>query len=473
MSESNSGRTIKLLKDIGIYAIGNLGSKLVTFMLVPLYTHYIKPDAYGYYDICLTAVFILMPFLSLQLRDGGFRFLIEAKDGERKRAIITFVYKTLFLNSLITITLGIISAFFLSLEYLGLLIALLIAMSIYEVVIQVIRGLGYTKHFVASGIISAFLIGIFSLIFVVWLDMQIEGIFLANILARLLTILILEIRLKILLRYFRYRFNDKAVNKEIIKYCLPLLPGTICWWLVGSSNKFFIEHYLGLDQNGLYAVALKFTAILETIAFIFYQAWQETAIRQYDSKDRDRYFSKIFNNYLYILGTLVILFPFVLKLNYFWLVDSAYNSSAQYLFPLSISAMIYSLAAFFDMGYQCSKRTIYTLPGIALAAIVNIIANYFLIQEFQTFGIIASSIITFLTLLIYRLIDTRRFFKIGITHRSFVIITLIIISGTIFYLISSTTIIILYIVFLLAIIGYLAPQEIKNAILNKANLKKT
>ena len=35
-------RSTKFINDIFIYAIGNLGSKLITFLLVPLYTYYMS-----------------------------------------------------------------------------------------------------------------------------------------------------------------------------------------------------------------------------------------------------------------------------------------------------------------------------------------------------------------------------------------------------------------------------------------------
>ncbi|MEG0560638.1 MAG: polysaccharide biosynthesis C-terminal domain-containing protein [Muribaculaceae bacterium] len=465
--QPTTGRSGKLLKDIGIYAIGNLGSKLVTFMLVPLYTFYICPAEFGYYDICLTAIFMLMPFLSLQLRDGAFRFLVDADNVFRKRAIVTFVYKTLFRNSIVCILIGAFIYIFSSVQYLWLLVVLLIVMSAYEVIIQVVRGLGNTKYFVVAGIVSSLFIGVFSILFVVIFKLGIEGVFYANILARFITILFLELRLKVIKKYFGYNFNDSKTNKEILSYCLPLLPGAICWWLVGSSNKFFIEHYLGLDENGLYAVALKFTSILETIAFIFYQAWQETAIRQYSSPDRNRFFSSIINNYLFVLIACVILFSFALKLNYGWLVEHEYQLSVNYIYPLAVSAMFFSLSAFYDMGYQCSKKTIYTLPGIVLASIVNIIGNYFLIQILGVYGIILSSILTFVTLFVYRVFDTRKFFKISFSNAIIAPIILLIISGFAYYYIQSIQVNIIYFVIVLIALSIFAPVDVKQMIKNK------
>ena len=60
-------RKRKFVRDVGIYAIGNIGAKLITFLMVPLYTYFIADTAdFGYYDVCLTACFLLLPLVSLQ-----------------------------------------------------------------------------------------------------------------------------------------------------------------------------------------------------------------------------------------------------------------------------------------------------------------------------------------------------------------------------------------------------------------------
>ena len=79
-----TGRGKQFLKSVGIYAVGNIGSKLITFLMIPLYTFFVETSEFGYYDLCLTAVMLLTSFASLQLRDGAFRFLIDSKTDEEK-----------------------------------------------------------------------------------------------------------------------------------------------------------------------------------------------------------------------------------------------------------------------------------------------------------------------------------------------------------------------------------------------------
>ena len=230
---------------MGIYAIGNLGSKVITFLMVPLYTHYVENTAdFGYYDICLTVVFLLIPFVTLQLRDGAFRFLLDSPSLAHRQKVVSTTYKilgsTLLLSAVITF--GVATIF--SVPYIWYVLALLLAMSIQEVVSQVFRGLGNTKAFVSVGIISAFFIGLLSLVFVVWMGMGIKGVFVANILARLLAIVAVELKVQTLRHYFCIRISGKGIALDIIKYTLPLLPGSLCWWLTGSSDRWFIQEYL-------------------------------------------------------------------------------------------------------------------------------------------------------------------------------------------------------------------------------------
>ena len=74
INNTPTNRVSKFLKDIGIYAIGNIGSKVITFLMVPLYTYFVHDTSdFGYYDLCLQVCLLLMPFVTLQLRDGAYR----------------------------------------------------------------------------------------------------------------------------------------------------------------------------------------------------------------------------------------------------------------------------------------------------------------------------------------------------------------------------------------------------------------
>ena len=473
MTETQNGKTSasrgsKFIKDIGVYAIGNIGSKLITFLMVPLYTYFVPETSdFGYYDLCLTVCFLLIPFVTLQLRDGAFRFLLDCDEHTMRQRIVTFVSRSMLCTLSITVLVALVLAFFTNIQYLGYILGLLIAMSLQEVYSQVFRGLGNNRAFITVGILSALGIGVFSIIFVAGLGWGIKGIFMANIVARVLALIIVEARVRLVTRNTRWSINSREVGRDIIRYTLPLLPGSLCWWLTGSSDRLFISHFLGLDVNGVYAVAIRFTGIITTLAIIFYQAWQETAILQYNSPDRDHFFSKMFNSYIFLLAFIFVGYVFMLKVNYGWLVADEYQDSLGYIYPLGVSAVIFAIAAFFDMGYQCAKDTKRTLPAIVLAAIVNVTLNFVLIKPLGVKGVIITLLMTYLVLVIYRWQDMKRYFTLKINRRTIVPIGIILLSAIPFYYNIHAWIDIAFMVGALAVIAWSCSPDIRDLLLSK------
>ena len=476
LSTAHSGRSSKFLKDLGIYAIGNLGSKIITFAMVAVYTHFVSTSDMGYYDLCLTIIFLIIPFVTLQLRDGAFRFLLETDNGEQRSKIITFIYRTLITSTIVSLVVTMMLALFTSIDYVWQSFLLLVMMSFFEVVTQVARGLGKNVEFVVTGIISSLGILVFSIVFVVILPWGINGIFIANILARIVALAYLEWRMKIIATYFKFNIDLKQVSRDLIKYSLPLLPGSLCWWLTGSSDRWFINHFLGLDVNGVYAVAFRFNSIILILSTIFYQAWQETAILQYNSPDRDKFFSKMFNTYIGVLAVVLTAYTFSLKIIYPIIVDASYQESVYYLYPMGIAAVIFALSAFFDMGYQCAKDTVSTLPAIVLAAIVNIVCNLMLVKYLGVYGAIATSIITYLVLFLWRLHDMKRYFKLSFYPSTAIAIIIILVGVIPFHFINSWWLSLLYMIVACALALMAIPKEtlyeMKGKVIQKLGFKQ-
>lgn len=467
----NSNRSGKFFKDVGLYAIGNIGSKLITFLMVPLYTYFVNTSEYGLYDICLTLIFFAIPFMTLQLRDGAFRFLVDDESEDNKKAVVTFAYRVMITTSLLVVFAALVVSAFTAVSYLWLMVLLLIVMSFYEVVVQITRGLGNTLSFVASGIISSLGIGAFSVLFVVYLKMGLEGIFLANILARFFALLFIELKDKIIKRYFVRKPDYGNIRRDMVKYSLPLIPGLVLWWIIGSTDRLFIEHYLGLSVNGMYAVAYRLVSILQVVSTIFYQAWQETALRQYESSDRDEFFSKMFNNYFYAFSGMLIIFVFVLKINYGWLVGGEFFNSVIYLYPMAVSVLLFALVAFMDMGYQCAKDTKRTLPAVICAAVVNICSNYILIKYIGLWGVVLTGILTYLVLLLCRIHDMKRYFKLSIYKRSLLPFVMLLIGFYWYYNVTYLWLDMIFVLSSLIIFISFIPNEIKNVLLSKLKRK--
>ena len=212
----------------------------------------------------------------------------------------------------------------------------------------------------------------------------------------------------------------------------------------------------------MYAVAVRFTGIIYTLAIIFYQAWQETAILQYHSPDRNRFFSKMLNSYVFLLALIFIGYVFALKVNYGWLVAHQYRESLNFIYPLGLSAVVFAVAAFFDMGYQCALDTKRTLPAIVLAAIVNVTLNFLLIKPLGVYGVILTQLITYLVLVTYRWFDMKRYFVLKIEPRTAIPVTAMLLSAIPFYYSHSMVVDILFALAVVAVLAWLYRNELRD-----------
>lgn len=96
--------------------------------------------------------------------------------------MVSATMRLLSRSLLVFMLLSAIVSFVYPIRCLWLSFGLLVSMALIEVFGQMARGVGETKTFVVSNIISAFSIGALSVVFVVWCGWGITGIFLANIL---------------------------------------------------------------------------------------------------------------------------------------------------------------------------------------------------------------------------------------------------------------------------------------------------
>ena len=76
----------KLVGNSFIFAVGNLGSKLISFVLVPLYTYYLTTKEYGQVDLVTTTVSLMIPIVSGGISVAVLRFALD-KEVDKKSVV--------------------------------------------------------------------------------------------------------------------------------------------------------------------------------------------------------------------------------------------------------------------------------------------------------------------------------------------------------------------------------------------------
>lgn len=471
-STETNNRSQRFVGTLKLYTISNIGTRLLSFMLVPIYTFFLhSPAELGYFDLCYSIVLMLTPLVTLQLRDGIVRFLLPTTDEDKDRRcdVITLVVKLLsssfflwlIISCIFYFTYGQVRYFFESLMFL-------FALDAFEIYAQIIRGLGHNRIFAWNAVAATFLILVFTVIFLVVLKMGVRGIFLSNILARLIPMILIDAKLKIFSQYFHFNVSVKRIGREMLRFTLPIIPTAICWYFLDFAGRYFVKYFWGLEFNGLMAVSSRFSSVIYMMSAIFGQAWQETAILQYNKNGSEQFFSRIFSAYLLALSFVLVMYVFVVKSIYPFVVSGNYQSSWHYLFLMGVSACLSALASFFDLGYQCAKKTDKNVKPVLVAVVITCILYCVLIKQFNVYGLIVSNLICFLFLIIYRYKDTHEYFPINIPKFIILPVFFALASFLPFYFVETWWISLLCMMLALSLMAISIPHSERNMVIDWA-----
>jgi O-antigen/teichoic acid export membrane protein len=413
----------KMFKETLTYSIGSFGSKILSFLLVPFYTYFLTKKELGEYDLLLTTISLFAPLVSLQISDATYRWLIDKEyiSETEKAKIMT--------NSIITLCIGYlifcfgfsVYVFFNSFQYQGYFIALIFLNCLLPLLQSILRGQGNTRQFAINGILTTFLIVVFNIIFIYLLKLNVEGVFIANIVAYTVACIMILYKVKVI-QYFKFKYWDPQLIKSMASYSLPLIPNLMSWWAISSASKFIILHYMGAEGNGLYAVASRFPALLLVINSVLLLPLQDRILKEQDDVTFNRLLGKFIMFEMALAFTLGILSPVMTKI----LVSREYFETWQYMPYLYLGVGFNAIAGFLGLKYQKEKNTLKITLTTLLGAVVSIVLSIVLIQYIGLQGISISFLLGFLIVLLVRYIDIYK--KDVFNLKFFIIIILPVIS---------------------------------------------
>ena len=285
----------KLIKNTGILTISQFASKILVFLLVPLYTSVLSTSEYGIYDIVLTTIQLLFPIITMNVIDAIVRFSLGKENTKEDIASIGFKYivRSILLVSVVLIVIygtKMLPSIY-GYEYL-----IGIYYSVYVIntfTIQFAKGIEKIADMGIAGVIGTFSVIISNILFLLVFKLGLKGFFIANIIGQLMPVVYLVIRAKIW-RYIKIK-SDRQLERLMIAYSTPLIINTLAWWINSASDKYIITFILGASANGLIAVAYKIPTILSTVQSIFNQAWQISAITEYVEDSSEKFYATVFN----------------------------------------------------------------------------------------------------------------------------------------------------------------------------------
>lgn len=409
------GKYKYLAKNIGLLAISNFATKILTFFLVPLYTAVLSTSDYGIYDLFYTTIGVLLPILTLNIQEGVLRYALDKEFD--KDAVVTIGFRYLLLGSAL-VGVGIILNDVLSLsallEQYGIYFWLIfVAQALSGMVTFYTRGIGHVRDLSITSVITSAVTITLNIVFLLVLKWGLTGYFLANILGPLAQCAYLIFRGQMLHRTHWLK-KYSAESRLLVVYSLPLIANSLAWWVNNSSDRYIVIFFCGMAANGIYSVASKIPSILTVFQTIFSQAWTLSAVQDFDPEDSNGFFANTYRGYNCLMTIICSLLIVLDKPLASFLYAKDFYKAWQYVPWLTIAVLFGSMAGYIGGIFVAVKNSRIFASSTLVGAILNVILNFIAVPLLGPLGAAISTTISYAIVWVIRLTQSRKYIKMRI-----------------------------------------------------------
>lgn len=386
-----------LLKDSAIYTIPALVSRGLSFFLIPLYTRVLSPENYGSLDLLMVFTSLANLTVALEVSQGVARFYTEESDCDRKAAYassalwfavgcytVFTIFAILYSETLSVWVMGrsgLVLAFRIGIVYIW-------ANGIFYLIQNQLRWELRSRAYAVVSLLAAFSSTIAVVGLTYGLKLGLEGL----LFGQLVGILIGSVYGFWSLRHtFAFCLN-RSLLKEMLIFSAPLVPSGITVFISNYIDRLMINHFLSLEDVGVYAIGFRLSSIIGLVIIGFQQALTPLIYTYYHKAETPKQLAKIFRLFLtLVLFSYIVIALFSHEILVVMTVPSYYSASrlTLYLSPAVLLSRMY----IFTPGIGIARKTYLILWINFAGAFVNTILNWYLIPYA---GVSGAALATFL-----------------------------------------------------------------------------
>ena len=397
--------SIKLLgKQSFIYGFGHIITRLVTFLLLPLYTNHFTPEEYGIVALFYTFV----PLLNIVVRYGmGAAFLKNyVPAGEKDRiSIMTNVISSLFISGVPFLVLFYIFKENLSFIFFGVSNPSYVTMmgiiiffdTIWSIPMLAFRAENRPRLFILLSFLNVGITLICNLSFIIIFKMNIGSIFISNLIASSIIFILV-----IPFIYQRYEFSSLSIVKwkNILSFALPFLPAGLFAMAMEVADRYILKLLTDLETVGIYNAGYKIGVLMLLVVNGFNMGWQPYFLeKSFDS--RNKVYPRIISIVMAVLGFIWLQLLFwaddLIQTNFLGITffGPDFFESLHIVPWIALSYLFYGFYHLQTPGVFLKNRPKYAAWTRFFGAILNIGLCFYFIPIFEAMGAAYATCISF------------------------------------------------------------------------------
>lgn len=387
----------EFFKNIGFLTLGNLSTKFISFLLVPLYTNILTTSEYGIFDLVNNTVTILVPLFTLNICDSVFRFIMDKTYDPDE--VITYSLKifskgmlAIFFISILNKVFNLVPVFN---KYLYFFLGLYCVCSYNTIITNLARGKDRIFDISISGVLSSgvmIALNIFTLVVLKW---GIKGYFIANIIGILTQCTYLTVTSGVFQHLKLPYKRNVELEKAMRTYSKPLMINSLAWWVNSVSDRYIVIWFCGIAVNGIYSIAYKVPSIINIFHTIFGQVWTLFAIKEIEEDAKSIYFSKVYSAYnllvVFVCELLILINRPMAKVLY----AKDFYEAWRYVPFLLISSLFSALSAYAGGVFAAGKESKSVMNSTLIGAAINSVFNVLLTPLLGALGAAVATAISY------------------------------------------------------------------------------
>ena len=385
----------RLARHSAIYGLGGLVSRILATLLLPLYTHYLAPNAYGRVEIVTAATAVLAIVLQLGIASAFFRFYFDAKEPPARLTVIRTSFWFTMGMSTLGLAIGVIFAAPIG-HWIGLghdpnLVRAgavgLWAQTNYQQLTALFRVEERSVAYAIASVANVLITVGAMVVFVAVLHWGAIGLVAGNFTGTLVVYAVLvAYRSEQLGREF-----DRTLLRGMQKFGMPLVPSALALWTINFVDREFVVWYKGLPEAGIYSAAVKIASVITFVMVAFRTAWPAFAYSIEDDREAKRTYAFVLTYLLtfasWVALALGALAPWWTQL----LTSPHYQRAEKGVALLAFAGAVYAGYTVLAIGSGRARRTQLNWVVTGAGAAVNVGLNFWLIPRW---GMVGASIST-------------------------------------------------------------------------------
>jgi O-antigen/teichoic acid export membrane protein len=419
----------KELKDIFkhsiIYGLGNISTKVVGFLMIPIYTRYLTTKEYGIIELIDLTASIVIQILTMGFTASVIRFYYKYNDTHQKAQLISTALIFNIISSAITIIILITFVERLSLLVFGTIqYARYLTIGLLTIFFEIclitpfayIRAIKASTYFTIITIIRLIIGVSLNIYFLVFLKKGVIGILYSGLITGIISAILM-----VSITFYKVGIHfvvDKL--RQMLSYGIPLVPDGWAMFILNFADRYFLRYFSTLNIIGIYSLGYKFGVILQIlITQSFQQIWSAAMFTIVQNRDAKQIFARIATYFGFVMifsGLFISIFiKDILKI----MATPPFFNAYKIVPLIIISYLFMSYRYIFQLGFYLEKKTKW-IPVISwITTFVYLLLNWVMIPKYNMMGAAAAKVISFSLLAVLPLLIAKRYYHVNYEFNRF------------------------------------------------------